>query len=434
MKPFSALIIILLLSSSVSAKDLYVSPSGDDSVTYANNSINNPWQTVAYAWTHAQSGDIVYYRAGTYRFTSTLNYYPYADNVTHKNYNNETVSWTSSLTGSTVYVDEPYITVDGINIDASALADADDGFFNVGYTRSATNFTLKNSVVTVGAASDNAGVVYARSETANYITVENCKIQGEGPDAGSGNTSGIWVDRLQYATFKNNEIYNVQTGIYFKHSNARTPGTGPTIENNYIHDCGRAAILIAFNYGTVRNNLFVNANVVSGMDGGTGSGGTGSDYNTFNHNTFYNSQWRSYCPSSAGDSGATNNTVTNNVFYGRAFGPEFESPECAENMYLTTNYNLYPTPTAVAHRSENYTLANWRTLTGGDADSLSATPFFVGAKSPVTVADYALAAGSPGLEAASSGGDMGADVEFVAVRAMVGGRLSGSMSGGGVMR
>lgn len=408
---FSGLV-LFVFDTSICAKELYVSTTGSDSVLYADNDINAPWLTVAHAWTTAEEGDTVYYRTGTYTFSSQLNYWGYSDNVTHKTYNGESVTWTSSLADSTIIVEHHHITVDGIDIIADSLSGAEAGFFKVGYDHSATHFTLKNCTATVGAGSDNAGLVHASD--ADYITIENCSISGEGSDAGSLNTALIWLDRLSYATIKNNELSDAQCGIYFKHSNVRTSGTGPIIKNNYIKDCGRAGLMLNCNYGVIRNNILVNADIYSGDDGGTGSGGTGSDYNEYSHNTLYNTRWQSVCEGS-NDPGATHNEIHNNLFHGQPFGPEYDSSGCNENIDLTSDYNLFPSPTAVQYRSTAYTLMNWKSVFSTDENSMSGDPSFIGGVSPSSIIDYELASASLGYRAGSDGKDIGANVHLVGV-------------------
>ena len=65
-------VILVTLSASASAKNLYVATTGSDSVTYANNSISTPWASWLQAFSSALAGDTVYFRGGTYTISSTI--------------------------------------------------------------------------------------------------------------------------------------------------------------------------------------------------------------------------------------------------------------------------------------------------------------------------------------------------------------------------
>jgi hypothetical protein len=421
---FKTFVLVSFLASIAATswcKDLYVATNGSDSTTYAANDIDHPWLTIEYAWGSAQSGDIVFYRAGTYSITTSYDSLGNADNVTHQPYNGETVIWDTNQTLEAIRVGNEYITIDGFIIDGSSLTGSEAGFFRVGYDNPATHFTLKNCTATIGFCSDNCGVVHARSTYANYLKVENNTLTGSGFGGGGiSNSSVVWLDALLYAEIINNTISYAPVGIYYKHSNERLVDAGPLIQNNYVYNCSRNGMLLHCNYGRIINNLLVDASISSGQNGGESDpGGAGSDYNEYSHNTLYNTHWSSVCADGS-DPGSTHNIVSNNIFYGYPFRPEFEN-SCSEDMFLSGDYNLFPSGTAVIYRSTNYTLSAWQSVYSTDINSISDEPLFVGAGSPASISDYALTTESPGYQDCADGTDMGADVSLVGVNASSGG-------------
>jgi hypothetical protein len=59
-------LLVGLSSASIQAKSLFVSPTGNDAVTYAQNDLSHPWRTLAVAGKQAQAGDVVYIYPGSY--------------------------------------------------------------------------------------------------------------------------------------------------------------------------------------------------------------------------------------------------------------------------------------------------------------------------------------------------------------------------------
>ena len=169
------------------AKDLFVSTTGNDAVTYANNDINNPWLTVEKAWADAQTNDVVYYRAGTYTITAQINNLTSGASVTHTNYQDEVVTWESSLCDGAesdhgvIHVSEDNITVDGINGNWTGSEDcfADTGFFVMGWSAKAVSadyFTLKDGDWTSAKYGQNGGIVFAAlrgTDHSTHVMIEN---------------------------------------------------------------------------------------------------------------------------------------------------------------------------------------------------------------------------------------------------------------------
>ncbi len=118
------ILLILLMPNLVLAKDLYVSKTGDDSVTYAANDISHPWLTVQKAASTVARGDTVYIRSGTY--TEQVNIATAAgssesDRITFINYPGESVTIDGTglalgTYGTLLDMNTNYLTVDGLTI------------------------------------------------------------------------------------------------------------------------------------------------------------------------------------------------------------------------------------------------------------------------------------------------------------------------------
>jgi hypothetical protein len=431
-------LIICAIAFNATAKDLYVATDGNDSTTYANNDINNPWLTVEHAWATADDDDVVYYRVGTYTITSIIDNASSGSGVTHTNYNNEVVTWESSLceNNRVISVNEDHTTVDGINGNWTGLESclSDTGFFVMGWSyvrdNSAEYFTLKNCSWTTQKYGQNGGIVFARVSNDNtgatYCTVENVKITGPGEEYGTQNTSGIMMFGAENWTIKNCEISDVHTGIFFnKHPNNDDTIAG-TIENCYIHDVDYA-ITTQANYLTVSNNILA-AQVWMGENSGDAvDDNVGSDHNTFDHNTFVD--WITMEDKTDGEDnewpGSQYNNFTNNIFptvpqLGWTVGAH---PYRSVDPHYSGDYNLLSVDGRWRINEVTYTVSTVQTLLGGcpntgnECNSIAQDPTFVGGASPSTIAGFALTSESYGYQACADGSDMGADVSLVGVDA-----------------
>lgn len=395
------LLIFLILSNSY-AKYLYVSTTGSDATSYASNDIDHPWLTVSHAWTTAQAGDTVYYRAGTYTISSAISFETAGTaNVYHKAYSGESVTWSSSLTGTTIYVEAQYITVDSIICSGNG-GSSEAAFFYIGDTNDADYFTLKYCYVTMQNSGDNGACVHLQASRADHATIQNCTIVGPLNRTNTNSSSiAIGTANTSDVTIINNDISDGYYGIYYKRANP-VGDTESEIAYNYIEPVG-SSIYGSCYYVNIHNNIFNGGHVILGVDGGDGLGG---DYNTFNHNTFYD------CRLELRENGTTaeDNNITNNLFVNEVY----ISPYGTDGGYQdSVDYNLYPTGNAVLYNSNHYTLTNWRSVSSKDAHSIGGAPTFVGGGSPSSISDYALTAESNGYQACADNSDMGADVSLV---------------------
>lgn len=407
--------------SNVLAKDLFVSPSGNDSVSYSENDILHPWATPAKAWYNAQAGDTVYFRGGTYYISSTVDTNgsnghngTSANPITFTSYNNENpVFIATGGSGVMFQISKDYNVVKDITIDAGGHFGV---VFGVGWyngDRAITGFVADGLTISNWSDGDNHNAFYIGSScsaiTATDVTIKNCTIAGLSSGANQ-NYSGIQVFGAAHFSIENNDISQVRRGIYIKHSSAGYIDQDDIIINNYVHDLNDGAIGLRINgnYVDVINNLII-GNVEYGEDAES-CGTPNGTYITFRHNSFVGSAEQLY------DGGGRNVTIEDNLFastfnvYRYSNNPE--NPEIN-----SANYNLY-SATAVMHKGKAYSLSAWRShlaedATGGaarDAHSIAGTPSFNGGGG---IQGYELTPDSVGYKAASDGKDIGADVSLV---------------------
>jgi hypothetical protein len=407
--------VIMACSGLAGATNYYVAPAASGGSDSNPGTIGSPWATPLKAWTDANAGDTVYFRAGSYAVNTQIwtKYFGHngtADNpIVFKNYPSENATFTSTLTGQVFIIEKSYNYVEGINFVGAST------WFFVAYDTAANHFKASHCTATLTYGGDNTGFVYIGGGAVGTI-VEHCRIIGPGYGSGiHGNTAGLIAFRAIGVKLVHNEISNTQIGIYFKFANPQDNPT-PDIEiaYNYIHDTGRNSIQTNNNYASIHDNVFGNNN--AGFLVADANGGVGGDYNTIEHNTFYNSALTlSYQTGGATDTvpGTIGNTLRNNVFRTTTYVHEYS----ATAHQTISNYNLYPTGVAYRENAINYTLAAWKTrYPTMDANSITGVPIFVGGTSPMALADFALSSTSPGKNAASDGKDIGADISQVGIQ------------------
>ena len=398
-----------LIGSAGFAKDLFVAPGGSDSVTYDNNDINNPWHSVEKAFTSVETGDHVYFREGNYSISSSIQT-KYGNNgtssnpVTFSNYNDESVTFTSSINVA-IMIDRDYYQVSGITFSAPGV------FWEIAHTLSATHFELSNctGTVTVPGGGDNLGCVRFQSSRANDGRIENCIFYGPGSGVNE-NTAGVFIFRTQGVKILNCEFTNIPRAIFYKHT-CIAEDTGIEFAYNYFHG-NKYGIVTVSQYSDIHDNLFVDGGFLSGTDGGTGDDGSnaGSDHNNIYHNTFYNCTIELIRSGSNDGSGAQYNIIKDNIFTQTANIFQYDPAPHYSNM----DYNLYILGAAVRNNRISYSLSSWQSFYGSDAHSIEGAPSFLSA-SPSTIGDYTLTSGSVGKNSASDGRDMGADISLVGI-------------------
>lgn len=294
------------------AKDLYVSKTGDDSVTYANNDINNPWLTIGHGVATWQSGDTLWVRSGTYYEWVVIATGGAAGSIrTLKAYPDETVvidGQTTRTYGISFSSGVNYVTVDG---------------FEIQYCK--TN-----------------GIASWYNHNNNNITIQNCNIHnnGDGTSSNPKYEGGIAMHAgtavMSDITIDNNRIhhnYNVAITFYcdsgsfssstisnnlcyFNPSPLRTDAdnyqlhlegaTSITIHDNYFYFCQKSNRIenIGSNF-SVYNNVFA-YNGFCGLDLNSSISSSTFKNNIFAYNGYHGSDPKT---------SSNNNKYYNNVFY-----------------------------------------------------------------------------------------------------------------------
>jgi len=411
------------------AKDLFVATGGNDSVTYANNNIDNPWASILKAMQTVQAGDTVYFRQGTYNIpsggitiTTGFSAGTATSPIRFTSYPSELATWRSTQTNVTIRVGRDHWHFDNLNFvhEPSGSMSGDKGFFQCGYsTTGANGFWVKNSTFSMNSRGDNYGSVHLKMESGgcNQVEITNNVITHSG---GSGLTNSSGIIAFGNKTFKinNNIISGPPMGIYLKHASTNDTYNCATydgeVKNNWVRNNERKSFFNNFNCITIENNIFDGIASNSGSDAGgsqfnENNGVAGSDNCIINHNTFLGGVYFN-----EDGNGVQNAKFTNNLVYDRVFNIHPYTYGASGDGNIDADYNLYKASTVVRVDNTNYTLANWRTVSGEDARSLSGTPTFVSTAFG-SIEAYALTSTSLGYRAGSDGKNIGADVSLVGV-------------------
>jgi hypothetical protein len=421
---FICLCIILGCSGLAGAATYYVAPPASGGSDSNPGTIGSPWATWGKAVATAVAGDTVYFRAGTHTVSAaavTAHSGTSASPITLKAYPGETPTITANGIAYCVRVQNPYWTFDGLSFIASNLPDHSSAIIKI------TNYAADHAVIQncnfqalSAAGHDNIACIILEASYADYALIQNNTIMAihDTNGAGIGGIEYMGITGATGVKVLHNIIHCSSRGLYIKHANGDTSfDTGAEIAYNYIYDCPYFTLSGNPAYVNFHDNLLVGSGTAlsdGGMQGevffGQNGGGPMGHDNIFNHNTIYKASL--YQDNSAGPITYTN--ATNNVFMALTIPAAWRTPTTPH--YTTLDYNLYINGTAFVEYATGYTLATWKTHYGQDAHSLAGTPTFVGGTTPVTIADYALAAGSLGKNAASDGKDMGADISLVGLQ------------------
>lgn len=419
-KSFHALGLVgsLLVMSSAYAKDLYVSPSGSDGVTYAANSISTPWKTIDHGLYNLKAGDRLYIRGGTYSprypvwLSSDYNRQMKGGDPNEKNnaqsgtasapvlienYNGEQVTIdlanVTAGIGAWIYLDNiSYWTFKGLSFKNSLMV------FVVGEDYQSTHNTFDGLKVSANRGGDNAAAIHLWGNRAEHTTIKNCVIKGPGQNV-HANTGAIYVKGVNYLKILNNVLSDAPIGIYYKHRNGATSASQADIEvaYNYITNTTRASLEYNGSFSYIHDNVF-GANTAPAHFGDA-NGSAGADYNRIEHNTFLSGSLNFDSAIEGGDPfpGVAGNTVVNNIFQ--------KNLEVLRYTSLTnTNKfgkNVYPSSGAILGNGGLLQIL---------VDSLIGTPSYTGGSAPTNVDGFRLTASSLGKSAATDGADMGADI------------------------
>ena len=364
----------------VYAKNLYVAPGGSDSVAYASNDISHPWLTWNKAVSNAQAGDIVYFRAGTYTISSTIDMNTLGYNgssgspVTFSNYPGEKVV-TTTTASVMFYWDKLYhqVTADAQgNMEFDGVA----WVFYIGNNGDGSGAVIKNCKIYANSTGDNYAAINLQANRSNNALIEYNEIIGPQANASKWSNGIIYLGGTNTGTrILNNNIHETQNAIYIKHSNSDTSSSGAEIGWNYIYN-STSGVYGQPQYINIHDNLLYGCDIDLGDCGG-GSAQCQGSYDTINHNTVTSGMdW--YSP------GLPDCTIKNNIF--STIGGVLSGQ--------VTDYNMYTSHAAI-----------------GSHDLGNTSPTYVGGSDPI--AKYTLTSGSAGHAAGSDGKDMGADISHV---------------------
>lgn len=427
MKTLGLAAMVLLFGQYGSAKDLYVALTGNDAVTYGNNSITNPWATPNRAWAMAMAGDVVHFRQGTYVITSTIdtrnigNHGTAENRITFTSYINEMATFDCRNVDTAFMIQKDYNTITRMNFINYAVC------FELGYQESGHHATFTYNTGTSNRDGGYAQHGFIATRQGDYFTVEHNRFSSPKEFI---NTPAIMIFTRKNYIIRHNEFYNLPKGVYHKHPNNvnERDSINVVIAYNYFKNC-LYGISNTGHAAKIHNNVFDNSSLRMGESGGAAANFSLSDFNIIENNTFY-----FIGPLTTGEDpsmgfsdnlsdpdpypGCTNNTIKNNIFTA-SVGNHIYAP-LGSIFNNTYDYNMYHNNSSIAIVQEShvnyYTLASWQTKNGTDANSYRGTPAFAGGATPTTIAGFALAAGSPGKNAGSDGRDVGADITKVGIQ------------------
>lgn len=254
--------VVFIALNIAQAQELFVNgTSGNDNVTYSNNSAATPWRTLGRAvWggtsisapnasQAARAGDTVIVAAGTYGTSATTNsrYTPIYNPVNSGNSGapitfraNGNVYLTASAGAQPIIgtYRKNHIVWDGFILNEANIPTTPDTGPLVVWESSYVSI-LNNHIMgrVINWGDNHVGI---RVEYADNITVANNRIEGFN-DAGM-NAAGIMTYDVFHSTFEHNECFNCSTGIFIKgdHPGDAYPQHDIVVRYNYIHDTDNA--------------------------------------------------------------------------------------------------------------------------------------------------------------------------------------------------
>lgn len=218
------------------------------------------------------------------------------------------------------------------------------------------------------------------------------------PEEQSPNQGGVYILAQHDIEVHHMLFRNLRSGVFFKHASTGSPDL--RVFDNVIEDCD-IPIFGAARGATIENNLIVGESTwsVIGLSSALANGGEDV---TFRHNTFTDAGFYFEADGML----VSNFVLENNIFAGSDY---FSSVVTSDGGHapltgaITAEHNLWEKEMAMAYPEDD--------PQGDISTSLfNVSPAFVGGGAFGSPGDFALADGSPGQGASSTGTDLGCDV------------------------
>lgn len=407
-------VFIALLSSPAFAKTLYVNAdTGNDSVTYAQNSEASPWRTIGRAATGstnrsspnaseaAQPGDVVLIASGIYwesgysdgrRFTVSLN--PVnsgteSEPIVFRGVGDVYVRMLAGYRGGMIGCNaRSYIVWDNFQIDDYYGGSTSDTG-PVVFSGDAHHCQIINSDIKGHSGSYYHGyATYGGNyrgvsiEPANFITVKNNRIY---QFTGGQNEAGIMMYDSNDNIVENNDIFNNGVAVFVKGIHDGRTQARNIIRKNFVYNNFTGIRILGSSDALVYQNIVV----AMGNHGGLWAGFSTSERTRFVNNTVYGGEM-ALVPQGPDlvNVQFLNNIVANAL--NAIYNWDVSSPSVQNVSY---NYNVYGNN----NRHANYesgprpTFSEWQSIYQLDLNSVNADPLFVDAAG----GDFRLAAESP---------------------------------------
>ncbi|MDQ2639190.1 MAG: right-handed parallel beta-helix repeat-containing protein [Pseudomonadota bacterium] len=427
--PVATAVSLLFASGQALAKDLYVSLTGSDSVTYEANSASNPWRNIDRGIYALRAGDTLYIRGGNYSLSYPIwlrNDSTRAEKGGNPALTNTAQSGTAAAPVRVTAYPGEAVTIDasGVNL-MHAMVTIDDKnywtFENLSIINAAAAFcvaldgasdhiTLRNLNIRMNRGGDNAGAIQVVNERGTNVRIESNTIVGPGHNVHL-NTSGIWINRTWTVKILGNVISNAPVGIYFKHGLA--PGYTASdvdveVAYNYIRSTNRDGARFSVSHAHIHDNIFGADTTL--VEIGPSPSLPNGDYNRFVHNTVLVPLGLSTEDTNQ-PRGAYLNVIRDNVLVGTLGLHRWGDTSLAHAT--TLDYNLYPLGKSIFEFGGSYSLTEWTARSGQDLHSKVGLVQFLGGALPLSIDQFRLLTGSLGLRSASDGKDIGADIDAI---------------------
>lgn len=412
---FSAVILCLAaFANNAYSKVLHVSPSGDDSITYEENSEQAPWKTLNMGLYNLRAGDTLLIARGVYtpehimhfatQFRSDIVGNPFTLNA-------ESGTAENRITVKPKPGDEGEVLIDLKNLEIMANFDNKSYWtfeglefinarlvFFVGQDFPTEHNIFRGLKIQATRGGDNIAPITLANANANHTIVEHNVIIGPGNDPSlHQNTCNLYTSRINNLIVRNNIFGLAPIGFYFKHANAPEnldPRDGEIIiENNFFFNHSRSSIETNANGSLVRNNIFGPSSV--GINNNESNGVPGGDYNIYEYNTFFTGSIILSGDTQAGDvrPGSQNNLLFGNIFNDRIAIHQY-TELTTEN---TLSKNLFATQLVLRSSRENFMLAGLPSQVKADGNLIGLPDWAFFSRNLFEVESYRLSESSIGL-------------------------------------